>query len=161
MTDKRDWLPTMWSDWGEDEKSPFYALRRQIDSLIEDFDRGELMKGEFRMRTNVSETKTEVRITADLPGIDRDDLDIEITGNTITIRGEKVAEEEKTEGEEGREFHRLERRTGSFRRSTRLPFEIDPDKVQADMKNGVLTVTIPKPAEMSRPAHKVEIKSAA
>lgn len=161
MTDKRDWLPTMWSDWGEDEKSPFYALRRQIDSLIEDFDRGELMKGEFRMRTNVSETETEVRITADLPGIDRDDLDIEITGNTITIRGEKIAEEEKTEDDEGREYHRLERRTGSFRRTTRLPFEIDPDKVQADMKNGVLTVTIPKPAEMARPAHKVKIKTAA
>lgn len=161
MTDKRDWLPTMWSDWGEDEKSPFYALRRQIDSLIEDFDRGELMKGEFRMRTNVSETETEVRITADLPGIKRDDLDIEITGDTITIRGEKVAEEEKTEGEEGREYHRLERRTGSFRRTTRLPFEIDADKVQADMKDGVLTVTIPKPAGMQRPTHKVDIKTAA
>ncbi|GKY89818.1 Hsp20/alpha crystallin family protein [Sinisalibacter aestuarii] len=161
MTNKRDWLPTMWSDWGEDEKSPFYALRRQIDSLIEDFDRGELMKGEFRMRTNVSETETGIRITADLPGIDRDDLDIEISGDTITIRGDKVAEEETTDDDEGREYHRLERRTGSFRRTTRLPFEIDPDTVQADMKNGVLTVTIPKPAGAKRPAHKVEIKTAA
>ena len=80
---------------------------------------------------------------------------------TITIRGEKVAEEEKTEGEEGREYHRLERRTGTFRRTTRLPFEIDPDNVKADMKDGVLTVTIPKPAGMKRPTHKVDIKTAA
>lgn len=159
MTDKRDWLPTMWSDWGEDEKSPFYALRRRIDDLLEDFDRGDLLKGDFQVRTNVSETDSEVRITAELPGIAHDDVDIEITGDTITIKGEKVSEEEKTGENEGREFHRLERRTGSFRRTTRLPFVIDPDKVEAAMKDGVLTVTILKPAELRKPPSKVEIKT--
>lgn len=162
MTNKRDWLPTMWSDWGEDEKSPFFALRKQIDTLLDDFDTGEFMKGnDFHVRTNVSETETEVRITAELPGIERDDIEVEITGDMITITGEKSSEETKTGEDEGREFHQLERRAGSFRRMTRLPFEIDPAKVHADMKNGVLTVTIPKPAEVRKLPRKVEIKTAA
>jgi HSP20 family protein len=162
MTRKHDWLPTMWSDWGEDEKSPFYALRKQIDTLIEDFDRGDLMKsGDFHVRTNVSETDTELRITAELPGIQRDDIDVEIAGDTITIKGEKVSEDEKTGDDDGREFHRLERRAGSFRRMTRLPFEIDPDKVVAEVKDGILTVTIPKPAEVRALPRKVEVKTAA
>lgn len=161
MTRRRDWLPTTWSDWGEDKESPFFALRKQLDTLLEDFDRGELMKGDFQVRTNVSETDTEVRITAELPGIERDDVDVEITGDTITIKGEKTSEKDETETEEGREYHRLERRSGSFRRTTRLPFEVDPDKVVADIKNGVLTVTVPKPAELAKPARKVEVKTAA
>lgn len=159
---KRDWLPTTWSDWGEDETSPFYALRKQIDTLLEDFDRGDLMKGgTFNVRTNVSETDKEVRITAELPGITRDDVDVEITRDTITIKGEKTSEEDETGEEEGREFRRLERRTGSFQRMTRLPFEIDPESVTADMKDGVLTVTVPKPAEMLTKPRRVEIKTAA
>lgn len=161
MTRRHDWLPTLWSDWGEDKDSPFNALRRQLDTLLEDFDRGELMKGDVQVRTNVSETDTEVRITAELPGIERDDVDVEITGDTITIKGEKTSEKDETETDEGREYHRIERRSGSFRRTTRLPFEVDPDTVSADIKNGVLTVTVPKPAEMTKPAHKIEVKTAA
>lgn len=161
MTRKRDWLPTMWSEWAETADSPFYALRKQIDNLLEDFDRGDLGKDEFRVRTNVSETGTEVRITAELPGIERDDVDVEITGDTITIQGEKASEKDETGTEEGREFRRLERRAGKFKRTTRLPFEIDPDKVIAEVRNGVLTVTVPKPAEMTKPAHKIEVKTAA
>ncbi len=161
MTRKRDWLPTLWSDWGEDEGSPLTALRRQLDTLMEDFDRGDLVKSDFHVRTNVSETESEVRITAELPGIERDDVDVEITGDTITITGEKVAEKDDTSDEEGRRFRRRERRTGSFKRMTRLPFEIDPDTVSADIKNGVLTVTIPKPAEMKTPGYKIDVKTAA
>ena len=161
MTRKRDWLPTMWSDWGEDADSPFYALRKQIDSLIEDFDRGDLMKTDFQVRTNVSETDTEVRVTAEVPGMAPEDVDVEITGDTITIQGKKESEKDETGDEEGRQFRRLERRSGSFKRVTRLPFEIDPETVVADVKNGVLTVTVPKPAEMKTPGHKVEVKSAA
>jgi len=165
MTRKRDWLPMMWSDWGETTDSPFYALRKQIDTLLEDFDRGDMVKGDvrsdFRVRTNVSETDTEVRITAELPGIERDDVDVEITGDTLTIQGEKAAETSETGGEEGREFRRLERHSGSFRRTTRLPFEIDPETVTAEISNGVLTVTVPKPTDMTQPAHRIEVKTAA
>ncbi len=161
MTRKRDWLPAVWSDWGEDADSPFYALRRQIDALIEDFDRTDPVKGGFEVRTNVSETDTEVRLTAELPGIERDDVDVEITGDTITIQGRKTSEKDETGDDEGRTFRRLERRAGSFKRMTRVPFEIDPETVVADIKNGVLTVTVPKPAEMKTPGHKVEVKTAA
>lgn len=161
MTRKQDWLPTLWSDWGEDEASPFYALRKQIGTLLEDFDRGDLMKGDFDVRTNVSETGAEVRITAELPGIDQKDVEVEITGDTITLRGEKTSEEEESSDSDTRAFHRLERRSGSFRRMTRLPFRIDPESVTADMKDGVLTVVIPKPAEVRQMPRKVEIKTAA
>lgn len=161
MTRKRDWLPTMWSDWGEDQGSRLYALRRQLDTLMEDFDRGDLVKGDFHVRTNVSETETDVRITAELPGIERDDVDVEITGDTVTITGEKTDEKHETRDEEGRTFRRIERRAGSFKRTTRLPFEIDPETVVADIKNGVLTVTVPKPAAMKTPAHKIDVKTAA
>lgn len=161
MTRKRDWLPMMWSDWGEDTQSPFYALRRQLDTLLEDFDRGDLVKSDFPVRTNVSETETEVRITAELPGIEQKDVDVEITGDTLTIQGEKHAETDETGEEDGREFRRVERRSGSFRRTTHLPFEIDPDSVTAEITNGVLTVTVPKPAEMKQPVHKIDVKTAA
>ncbi len=161
MTRKRDWLPTMWSDWGETADSPFYARRKQIDTLLEDFDRGETVKGAFPVRTNVSETDTEVRLTAELPGLEKGDVDVEIIGDTITIQGEKASETEETGDDEGREFRRVERRSGSFRRRLRLPFEVDPDAVVADISNGVLTVTVPKPAELKTEARKVEVKSAA
>ncbi len=157
---KHDWLPKIWSDWG-DEDNPFGALRRQIDSVMEDFDKGGMLqRGEFALRTNVSETDAEICMTAELPGLDTDDVEVEISGDTIMISGEKKSEKDEKSEEEGRHFHRIERRSGAFRRMTRLPFEIDPDSVRAEVKNGVLTVTVPKPAEVQKPARKVEIKQA-
>ena len=161
MTPKRDWLPTMWSDWGEDAQSPFYALRKQLDTLLDDYDRSDLVKGGLQVRTNLSETDTEIRITAELPGIERDEFDVEVTGDAITIQGEKTSEKDETGEEAGRQFRRLERRAGSFRRVTHLPFKIAAETVTANIRNGVLTVTVPKPAQMKAPGYKVDVKSAA
>ena len=72
-----------------------------------------------------------------LYGIERDDVDVEITGDTISIRGEKTDEKDETRDEEGREFRRIERRAGSFKRMTRLPFEIDPEKVVARIRKAL------------------------
>lgn len=156
---QREWLPKMWGDWGGDEDSPFHALRKQVDTLFEDFDKGIPSRiAMFSLRTNVSETDTEICITAELPGIEMEDVDVEITGDKISIRGEKKSEKDEKGEEDGRTFHRIERSSGSFQRVTRLPFEIDPDKVNADVSNGVLTVTIPKPAEEQKKTKKVQVK---
>lgn len=158
---KHDWLPKLWSDWRE-EDNPFASLRRQIDSVLEDFDNGPLLQpGDFAPRTNISETDGEICITAEMPGLAKNDVEVEISGDTIAIRGEKKSEKEDKSDEEGRRFHRIERRSGSFGRVTRLPFEIDPDKVQAEVKNGVLTVTIAKPEDAKAPVSKVEVKETA
>ncbi|MEJ1991856.1 MAG: Hsp20/alpha crystallin family protein [Maritimibacter sp.] len=155
-----DWVPKLWSDW-RDAANPFASLRRQIDTVLEDFDHENLLQpGDFAPRSNVSETDSEICITAEMPGLSRDDVDVEISGDTIVIRGEKKAEEEEKGEDEGRRFHRIERRSGSFGRVTRLPFEIDPEQVQAEVKDGILTVTIAKPETATAPVHKVEIKTA-
>ncbi|UWQ13236.1 Hsp20/alpha crystallin family protein [Aliiroseovarius sp. M344] len=155
---QREWLPKMWGDWGEDKDSPFHALRKQVDTLFDDFDSGfPIRSGDFTVRTNVSETDGEVCITAELPGIEMSDVDVEIAGDKITIRGEKKSEKDDQSEKDGRTFHRIERSAGSFMRTTRLPFDIDPDKVAAGVKNGVLTVTIPKPAEEQTKTRKIEI----
>lgn len=156
----RDWLPASWLGDKNDEDNPFGSLRKQIDTLFEDFDKGFLEKaGSFNVRSNVSETDDAICITVELPGIERDDIDISVTGSQITVKGEKKSEKDEKGEEDGRKFHRVERSSGSFRRSISLPFEIDADKVQADTKDGVLTVTIPKPPKAVTESRKVEIKT--
>jgi len=157
----RDWLPKTWGGIAEDDESPFFPLRKQIDSLFDDFDKGLFSKADtFAVRTNVSETDEEVCITAELPGIEEKDVDVSVTGDRITIKGEKKSEKEEKGEEEGRQFHRVERSSGSFHRMTTLPFEIDPELVQANVKDGILTVTVPKPAEEQKKTKTIKVKHA-
>ena len=94
---------------------------------------------------NVSETKDGLELTAELPGLSREDLSIELENNMLTISGEKT--EQVTEGEEERRYHVWERSSGSFRRSFSLPRTISGDDVAATFENGVLTVLLPKASE--------------
>jgi len=152
------WLPTSWFGDKDDDDAPFGALRRQIDTLFEDFDKGVPNRaGSFSVRSNVSETDDAVCITAELPGVELDDIDVSVTGNRITVKGEKKSEKDEKGEEDGREFHRVERSSGAFYRSMALPFEIDPDSVQAGTKDGVLTVTVPKPPEAVKQTKKIAI----
>lgn len=157
----KNWLPAAWRHASQDE-NPFSALRKQIDSMFDDFDGGFLdQKSDFAVRSNVSETDGEICITAELPGLTDKDVDVSVTGDLVTIKGEKKSEKEEKGEEEGREFHRVERMSGSFQRSLRLPFDIDADNVKADVKDGVLTVTIPKPPEIKAKTKKIDVKHAA
>lgn len=154
----RSWLPSLWSE-GDDARNPFTDLRKRVDRLFEDFDKGPPdVAGAFAVRSNVSETDKEVSITAELPGVDRKDIEVSVTGNQVTIKGEKKSEKEEKKDDKGREFHRVERSSGSFQRMTTLPFDIDADKVKADFKDGVLTVTIPKPADAVAAKKKIDIR---
>ena len=90
-------------------------------------------------------------LMVDLPGLDKDDVEIEVKDGLLTVSGERKAEhEERKDG-----YHRVERAYGSFSRSLSLPQGVDADQVQADFDKGVLEVRIPKPAE--RKPHRVQI----
>ncbi len=103
---------------------------------------------------DVAETDGKVVVTAELPGLNAEDIDVDVTGDILTIRGEKKMEEEK---EEERYVCR-ERYAGAFQRSFRLPSGVEDDKVDAHFKNGVLTVTVPKSEESKQ--KKIDIKTA-
>ena len=97
------------------------------------------------------ETEEHLVLRADLPGLKRDDVQIEIKDNALSVSGERRGEqEEKAEG-----YYRVERSFGAFSRSLTLPEGVDPDAVEAEFTEGVLEIRIPKPAE--RKPHRVEI----
>ena len=102
---------------------------------------------------NVVETKDKFTITAELPGLDSKDVKVSLEGGILSIQGEKKEEHEDKEGS----YHRLERSYGSFSRSIRLPDNIDPDKIKAKYKDGVLTLTVPKTKESV--GRQIEIKA--
>jgi HSP20 family protein len=97
--------------------------------------------------TDVIETEREIRVVAEMPGLRREHIEIDVENNVLTIRGEK--REQRTEGEQGR-WHLAERRYGTFSRSFVLPRDVDADGIQAAFQDGVLTVSVPKSEKARR-----------
>jgi HSP20 family protein len=122
---------------------PLWSLDRTADRLFEDFWRGvgasATAGGAFVPRMDVEEREGEYLVTAELPGLEEKDFQLEVHGDMLTISGEK-----KREGGEPRGAHWSERAYGAFRRSIQLPNEVESDKASATFRNGVLTVTLPK-----------------
>jgi HSP20 family protein len=106
----------------------------------------------FLPEANIVETDKAVEVTVELPGLKPADVKLEIRENALWITGEKKEEKE----EKGKTFHRIERRTGMFRRVFPLPVEVTEDKVDAHFVEGVLKVTLPK-AEKVAPKQ-IEVK---
>lgn len=104
---------------------------------------------------DVVEKKKELIIKAELPGMDEDNVHVEVSNNMLTIRGEKT--QERSEEEDA--YHLTERRYGSFRRSFMLPDGIKPDKINAKFRKGVLTVRLPKSTQAQNQSRKIEISS--
>jgi HSP20 family protein len=133
-------------------RNPFNELermRRQMDMLT-----GSMFGGAPQQATasgvypalNVTEDKNKYYIRAELPGLKQEDLDIQATGKSISISGQKtIAPEDETA-----KYHRREREAGKFSRIIDLPDNIDTEKVEAGLANGILTITIPK-AEAAKP----------
>jgi len=103
----------------------------------------------------VTENDKQIEVSAELPGLERKDVEISIEDRTLTIRGEKKLEEEKRD----QNYHLTERSYGSFYRELLLPRGVDPSSVRATMSKGVLKVTIPRPALSE--TKKIEVKEAA
>jgi HSP20 family protein len=97
--------------------------------------------------TDVIETEREIRVVTEMPGLRRENIEIDVENNVLTIRGEK--REQRTEGEQGR-WHLAERRYGTFTRSFVLPRDVDADGIQAGFQDGVLTVSVPKSEKARR-----------
>jgi len=138
---------------------PFLSLHREVNRLFDDVLHGpaqgaQSSAGSFiPAHLNVSETANEIRITAELPGVNQDDIEFNLDNNILTIRGEKRFE--RTDEKEN--FHFVERSYGTFQRSVQLPYRVDPGQVQARFDNGVLTVVVPK-SRMQDPSRRIQIQ---
>jgi HSP20 family protein len=104
---------------------------------------------------DLAETDKEIELTAELPGLEEKDVQLNVVDNHLTIRGEKKNQREEKE----KDYHLVERNYGSFVRTVELPPGVDPESIKAVMSKGVLKVTVPKPAPAQ--AKKIEVKAAA
>lgn len=127
-------------------RDPFGSLDQLFESLWPH--QGVPAPARFAPRIDVVEREAEYLVTAELPGVEEKDFQLDVHGNVLTIAGEKRAERE----EERDGWRWSERSYGSFRRSIQLPVEVDGEKASAAFKNGVLTVTLPK-ADHARVRH--------
>lgn len=124
------------------------SLRHEMNRLFDSFFKSDIESGEelstWYPMVDVKETKDDFVVSVEIPGISKDDVKINVSENTLTIKGEK--KQEKKEADHN--FHRIERRYGSFQRSFTLPTQIEDGKVKASYKDGVLTITLPKKEEV-------------
>lgn len=158
----------------EEAWPPFARLRQEMDRVFDDFigrmpgwpfgTRGfeiEPSRGFGRIfgasapAVDLAEEDTRYVLTAELPGLDDKDVELSLVDDVLTIKGEKKDERE----EKGAGYHVSERRFGEFRRTFRLPEDVDAEKIAANFKKGVLTVELPKHPEAAKKAKKIEIKA--
>jgi HSP20 family protein len=127
---------------------PLQALRDEFEHafnrLSSDWD-AKWLTSEFSPACDLSETADAFQVRLDVPGIKPEDINVQVTGNSVRISGERKEEKE----EKDKTYHRIERRSGSFCEALQLPGAVNEEKVQADFHDGVLTVTLPK-SEASR-----------
>jgi HSP20 family protein len=143
-------------------ETPLGWLRTEIDRLFDDFGRPASSIFNFGAFAPVpalemTEKDKEYRLTAELPGLKEDDVEISVVDGTLTLSGEKREETERSEG--GALLS--ERRYGAFERRIALPADVDPDKVSAEFRSGVLTITLPKDAKAGDRTRKIAITTKA
>ncbi|MGC5887691.1 Hsp20/alpha crystallin family protein [Ralstonia pseudosolanacearum] len=152
----------------------FDDLRQEVARVFNDFDRGfhlfpvhrasldiePFWRREWALTSapavDVVETDAAYEITADLPGMDEKDIEVKMANGGLTIKGEKHEEQE----EKQKDYYLHERHFDAFERSFRMPDGIDADKIQANFRNGVLTVTLPKTVEAQATPKKIPVNAA-
>jgi HSP20 family protein len=127
------------SPWEE-----LHRMRQQLDQMFDDTQSQRVSAGVFPL-INLTEDKDNYYVRAELPGVKGDELDIQVTGNNLAISGER-----KIAAQEDARYHRREREAGKFSRIIALPGEVDTDKVEASLENGILSIVVSK-AEIAKP----------
>jgi HSP20 family protein len=135
------------------------TMRREMDRLWDSFfQRGPARRveegAEWLPSLDVSETKNDIVVKAEVPGMDAKEIDISLSGDTLTLKGEKKQEKE----EKAENYHLIERSYGAFTRSIRLPVNVQSDKISASYKNGVLKITLPKSEEAKTKEIKIKVE---
>ncbi len=158
--------PLALRDW-----HPFERLRREMDRLFDEFDwRSPFRRWVFDIEplwrrelswtatpaVDIAEKDKAYEVTAELPGMDENNIEVKVANGMLTIKGEKKEEKE----EKKKDYYHSERRYGSFERRFQVPDGVDTSKIEASFKKGVLTVTLPKTAEAQAAEKKIAVKSA-
>ncbi|WP_457607700.1 Hsp20/alpha crystallin family protein [Nitratifractor sp.] len=125
-----------------------------MNRLMKKVEETEAPSVDFVPAVNTREADDAYYIEVDLPGVKKEDISIDVKDNVLTISGERKVEEERKNDE----FYRVESFYGKFERSFSLPEDVDADKIEAEAKDGVLTVRIPKAQSVDKAPKKIEIK---
>jgi len=140
---------------------PFLLMNNDMESLFDDFFKGFELEpffgpdiSSYSPKIDVKEGDKEIKVLAELPGMDEKDINVTLNKDSLTLTGEK--KEEKEDNEKG--YHRLERSYGSFCRTIPFPVEIESDKVSASYKKGILTIIIPKSNKAIEEKKKIKIE---
>lgn len=123
----------------------YFNIRGLFDGDFLPRERGLFDRG-FAPTVDVIENTDDITVTCDIPGVDKKDIDISLSGNSLIIKGEKKGESEKKNAR----VYQRENWYGGFQRTLPLPNSVETDKVSAEMKNGVLTITLPKKEDAKR-----------
>ena len=149
--------------WELMNTNPFEDIekaRSETDRLLDTFLFGTPQKRDFREEVewlpavDVAETKDEIVVNAEVPGMDPKEFDISLSEGTLTIKGEKKQEKEEKE----KNYHLIERSHGSFTRSILLPTDVQSEKISASYKDGILKITLPKSEEAKKREIKIEVE---
>jgi HSP20 family protein len=143
-----------------EEENPFAMMQREMNRVFDSFNRNwglgvfPELTGSFMPRLDVTEDAKTFTVTAELPGMSEKEIDLSISGDTLTIRGEKNDEKK----DKNKNYYYSERSYGAFMRSIPLPRQVETDKVSASFKKGVLTITLPKTAAAMESTKKIDVK---
>lgn len=144
--------------WSRPSSNPLNTLRSGLDEIFDrfayesQFANGDTAKA-WQPRVDVEETEKEFTVKADLPGIDPKDIDVQVVDGVLTLKGEKKEEKE----EKKKNYQRVERFVGTFYRAVPLPAGADSEKVVATTAKGVVTIRVPKKADLQ--PKKITVKS--
>ncbi len=146
------------------EADPFFLFQHRMNRLFDDFlegfdlapfgrENGGSSVGVLSPKVDVAESNDSVQVTAELPGMKEEDIEVTVSDGNLVLRGEKKQEQETKE----KNFHRVERSYGSFYRTIPLPADVDQARADATFKDGVLKVVLPK-TETKPTGRKIEVK---
>lgn len=159
-------LPSLWREGDtpvrRDMDHPFSHVQKEMNRLFDDFFRGldvssfgDAALGKFSPSIDIQDGEKEIKIKAELPGMDEKDVEVLLTENALTIKGEK-----KEEKEDKREnYYHMERSFGAFQRVIPLPTDVDHHQAEATFKKGILSITLPKVQNAKIKGKRITIKS--